>query len=394
MRLTWLHPLTESTGPFATVVIDASRDDPAGAQEVELRWRELAEDLTRQGAPHAVVDAIGAVVTEPTRQAGRLGRLLVATSDGVLLDEVLPEPPVRPHAGWSVVPQLMPVVRGFARRGSYVLALVDSAGADVTTVGWRVHDVDERHVDGSHDVLHDPGTGGWSQRRIQSRVQDSVRGNAGEAAGALATAVRQHAPDVVLVAGEEHPVSELLRQTPSAVSEQAVRLASGSRADGASNEGLKAQVGEAVRGRLADDRAVVLDRFSSALARQQGGVQGLASVVTSLQRAQVDHLLLHDDPTSDLTLWATGRPEQLAQSKEELAALGADVAQAAQQVPAMAAITWALVGTGAQVTLLEDGDTDLTDGIGALLRWADESTPGETPPSMPGHGEAPGSPST
>jgi hypothetical protein len=257
-----------------------------------------------------------------------------------------------------------------------------------------VHDVDEQHVDGSHDVLHDPGTGGWSQRRIQSRVHDSVRGNAAEAATALASAVRRHAPDVVLVAGEEQPVSELLRQTPSAVSDNAVRLASGSRADGASNEGLKAEVEEAVRGRLAEDRSAVLDRFSSALARQQGGVQGLDSVVTALQRAQVDHLLLHDDPTSDLTLWATGQPEQLARSTDELAAMGAGVAEAAQQVPAMAAISWALVGTGAQVTLLEDDDADLTDGIGALLRWADESTPGEAPPSMPGHGEPPGSPGT
>ena len=71
-----------------------------------------------------------------------------------------------------------------------------------------------------------------------------------------------------------------------------------------------------------------------------------------------------------------------------------------------AAITWAAAGTGAGVTVFSrdpedralDPDTDgepeprLRDGIGAVLRWPDRTTPHDAAPSMPGHGEPRGLP--
>jgi hypothetical protein len=123
-------------------------------------------------------------------------------------------------------------------------------------------------------------------------------------------------------------------------------------------------------------------------------------VVTALQRGG-SRLLLVNDPSSDLTLWATGRPEQLAIDPAELQSMGA---ADGQRTRADAAIVWAAIGTGAGITLFDDLPNDplddreaespprLRDGIGALLRWVDESTPRDAAPTMPGHGEPPGGP--
>ena len=80
---------------YGAGVIDAGRDDESAAREVELRWEAHARDLSALGAPDDVVKSLGDVVTAPHGRPGDAGRLTVATRDGVVLDLLLPEPPVR-----------------------------------------------------------------------------------------------------------------------------------------------------------------------------------------------------------------------------------------------------------------------------------------------------------
>jgi hypothetical protein len=400
MKLDWAAGLSGTTGPFATVSVDASRDEPDAAREIELRWQAHARRLADLGAPDAVVKALGEAVTAPHGRAGDVGQLLVATADGIALDLVLPRPPVRESASWGPVPQLLPAVRALNGRLSYVLAEVDSAGGAIHVVTpWG--EAASEEVRGDHDVLHRVPGGGWSHRRYQRRVEDSVARNADEVARALAAIVREHRPDLVLVGGEEKAVTDLLDQSPGEVTGRVHRVHRGSRAPGAGNEARDAEVAELVARHARERRAAVLDRFTGAEARQEAAAQSLPDVVAALQRGQVDELLLVDDPSSDLTLWATGVPEQLALDRDELGAMGAGTGERAR---ADAAIVWAVAGTGAGITLFardpedprHDPDADgeaeprLRDGIGAVLRWFDESTPRDGAPSMPGHGEPPG----
>ena len=51
------------------------------------------------------------------------------------------------------------------------------------------------------------------------------------------------------------------------------------------------------------------------------------------------------------------------------------------------ALIWALVNGDSGVTLLDPDQRELADGVGALLRWSDRSTPHDGVPSMPGHGD-------
>ena len=54
----------------------------------------------------------------------------------------------------------------------------------------------------------------------------------------------------------------------------------------------------------------------------------------------------------------------------------------AQEMDANVALVRAALGQDAGVTFAEDGAVDLVDGIGAVLRWFDESTPSEAVPSQ------------
>src|SRR5690349_2048031 len=295
MRIDWAAGLSGATGPFATVAMDVSRHDATGGHETDVRWEDHARRLAELGAPDEVVTALGATLTSAHGRPGDVGRLAVATAaDGVVLDVLLPVPPVRESTQWGPVPHLLPGVRALNDHASYAVAIVSSGGGEIHLV-TPFGEAARQEVAGDHDVLHRVPGGGWSQRRYQQRVEDSVARNAAEVAQELGRIVRAERPDLVFVTGQEKSVTDLLAQAPAEVTDRAVRIHEG-RPDDA--------IAEAVASWLRDRRAEVLDRFASAEARQQEAVQSLPDVVAALQRGQVDELLLVDDPSSDLELWA------------------------------------------------------------------------------------------
>jgi hypothetical protein len=124
-------------------------------------------------------------------------------------------------------------------------------------------------------------------------------------------------------------------------------------------------------------------QFAEQTGRAEAATEGLEPVIDVLQRAQVDELLLVDGRLRERTLWAgTGRL-QLGTSREAAAMTGAEDPV---EVPAEAALVWAALSSRAGVTLLDPGQASPADGLGAVLRWVDESTPRARVPSMPGHG--------
>jgi len=97
----------------------------------------------------------------------------------------------------------------------------------------------------------------------------------------------------------------------------------------------------------------------------------------------VEELFLHDDPSPTRTVWVGGEPLQLGANRGEVVSMGFGQPI---RTRADAALLWALVHSDAGITLLDPEDPDLADGMGALLRWSDRSTPHDGVPSMPGHG--------
>lgn len=379
--------LQSAAPPFASVTLDVTASDRATEDDLGLRWRAACEDLKAEGAPEAVIDRIGERVLAGTGLGGEHTMVLVADSDRVVLDRVVPGRPARPETGYGPVPVLTGLLRAAARFVPHAVVRIDHAGADIELVTSLDGRSEEEQVDGGHDELHKVPSGGMSTRRIESRVEDSWARNADAVAKELDALGRRHHLEVVAVAGEDDSWSELQHRVAGHVAERLVRLDSGGRAAGTSEEAEAEALREALDAHRATERARLLDEFAEQRTRQQRGVEGLADVVDSLRRGQVEHVLLRDDPTSTLTLWAGEEPLQLAMTEEEARAAGAEKPV---EVRADAALAHAVLGSGADLVLVEDEPVELVDGIGALLRWSDEVTPHDRAPSMPGHGEGPG----
>src|SRR4051795_12797517 len=58
MDVSFLEPVFTSSGPYATVCADVTHTTATADTELDLRVRAVAEKLTEQGAPEAVVEAV------------------------------------------------------------------------------------------------------------------------------------------------------------------------------------------------------------------------------------------------------------------------------------------------------------------------------------------------
>jgi hypothetical protein len=151
-----------------------------------------------------------------------------------------------------------------------------------------------------------------------------------------------------------------------------VQLEHGTRHDGGDDEQLRAAVDEAVARVAAERDQAVVDRYEQAIGRAAAGVDdalaaaGLSDTVAALRQAQVDTLLLVDDPSSDALAWIGPEPVHLALSAEELTALGV---REPVQDRLDAALVRAAAGTDAAVVTLAPGQLELTHGLGATLRY-------------------------
>lgn len=388
MKLDSLKPLLDHAGPLTTVCLDVTRAEEAGDRELRSRWNGVRRRLEQAGAPAATVEALADVVLRPTHVPGPHGRFVVAAGDRVIYDRVLAGPPVHEEAFHDGVPALMPAVQAEEEAVRYLLVEVDRSGADLSWSGIDVPEpTAEDHVEGGHDVLHkNRGTGGWSHRRMQSRVEDSWERNAEAVAGELDRAVTDHRPELVMITGDVRAVAMIRDAVGRATGELLVEVPGGARADGVKEDVFAENVHQVLEAYRARRREKEADRLREALGRGSGAVTALADVVDVLRRGQVAELFLVEDsvgrptPLDARQLWTGAGPLEIALRRSELAALGVPEATA-RQMRADIAVLRAATAQDAGITFAVEGTVDLVDGIGALLRWTDSATPHEASPS-------------
>ncbi|GAA4976458.1 Vms1/Ankzf1 family peptidyl-tRNA hydrolase [Kineococcus glutinatus] len=384
MKLDWLKPATEDAGTYVSLVFDATRNDETGAHEIDLRWQDARTQLARAGAPAAALDAVGEVAVQPTGVGGRVGRAVVATASGIVIDRLLPSPPLREESTAGPVPNLMPLVRSLAHDVRYVLVEMDRAGADVTVAHSDAPGTaEEQTVEGDHDLLHKVPGGGWAALRYQYAVQDSWDHNAATVAEHLDKLVARENPEAVFVTGDTKAMHSLRSKASQRVLALVEEVPGGSRHAGVKEEVFERNLAQALEGVRTRRRDRVVEQFEQEIGRTRtlqgpsstGGrglaVEGLTAVVDALRRSQVQVLLLRDDPTSTLRLWTGSDPLCLGASAEEVRALGEPDPV---EVAADAALVRAVAASDAEMELVAERP-DAAQGIGALLRYADPSTP-------------------
>ncbi len=387
MDLHWLKPLLGRPSPFTTVYLDATRTGPTGEAESADRWRAVRRSLEREGASVDVLDAIAEVLSVPTGVRGPHGRVVVADADGVVVDRVLSEPPSQPHAVHGPAPALLPAVRAADETVDYLLVEVDRNGADLTWAAGgtvrREGGPETESVEGGHDVVHKTREGGLD-RRSQTRAEDSWERNSEAVADVLDRRVAERGPDLVVITGDVRAVKLVCEALGQQAREITVEVQGGSRGEGVNQSAFAAKVDEALEQFRIRRRQGVLERFREAQGRGDGAVTALDDVIEVLRRGQVSELVLHVDALTsglaDRSLWVGPEPLQLATSADDLSSIG--VTGDAREMDANVALVRAALGQDAGLTFAEDGAVDLVDGIGAVLRWSDESTPSEAVPTQ------------
>jgi len=365
--------LYDHDGPFASVYLYATRASAEGDAEIHLRWRGLRGKLVEQGADGKTLSALDELADGTWELGGPRGRMLVAAAGQVLLAEETDRPPVREVARWSPLPDTLPYLVNRITRIPYLLVQIDRTGADITTV-LDEHDRRKFSVNGdTQHPLRKTGRDDWSERHFQNRVENAWESNSKE----VAQEIHRRRPlsvQLILIAGDVRAramVSDHLAKLlpPSVTIEQ---LESGGRAEGISQSALDAAVHDALLRQVWRIRRDGLARLEQAIGRHDYAVTGVTAVVEALRKAQVETLVLSDDPSSTLTAFVGPGPLDLALEESELKASGVEHIQ---QDRLDAAIVRALAGTGAGIIITPGGHDYLRDGVAAMLRYTDESTP-------------------
>ena len=392
MKLDWLKPLLGRTGPFTTVYIDATRNDPNGEAEVVDRWKGLRRDLERQGAPTPVLDEIEDVVARPTRVAGPHGRVLIADTEGLRVDRVLADPPVGGSATYGPVPALLAAARAADEAVTFLLVEVDRQGANLHWSDGTGPARDPAAPRGGRGRPRRAPEGqdrrGWHHDHSQNRAEDSWERNAEIVAADIDRQVAKRGPELIILTGDVREVPLLHEKLGHHAKELVVEVPGGSRAEGVKKDTFDERVNATLEAYRARRREAVLDHFRQEQGRGGAAVTQLGDVIEVLRRGQVSELVLLESvatpnsPIGDRRVWVGPDPLQIALSRGELAAMGVD--EGARELRADIALVRAALGQDAGLTFAVDGSVDLIDGVGAVLRWTDSSTPHESVHSQSG----------
>ncbi len=296
-----LTPVFQSTGPFATVFVDVGHDTESGAHQHELRVRAACDGLREQGADESVVERVAERLGEVVGQPSPVARVVVATADGVGYDEVAQVQVDRPLATWGPLPDLARWIEHRDATTSYVLAVVDHEGGDVSVHRSDLPTpTDVEKVSGDTENLHQVGSDDWAALKYQHRTENVWAQNAEEVAEHITRHVRGGVR-LVLLAGDPRAKS-LVHERLNQAEADVVLLDHGSRAEDGGDEALAAAVREALLDRVVRRRLERVHELRQRLGRGEAVASGIDEVADAFVRGQVETLLVDPGPAAELEL--------------------------------------------------------------------------------------------
>jgi hypothetical protein len=372
MHLSFLSPLYERGGPWASVYLDATHETEGARSENQLRWQAAAQHLHEAGCDPDTVASLGQAIADQPPRPGRYGLAAFAAGGEVGLVQPMPDPPRRSIATVGPLPHVMPLLTQRREHIPWLRVVVDHTGADLAgaTAGGLSR---SGEVVGTEQPVRKVQPGGWSQPRYQRSAEVTWERHAAEAAEAVAEMGDDIGADVLLVAGDPQSRPLLIEHLPPRWQRRALPVDFGSRGPGADPHRLDDFTQQAVAQVAAAETAGIIDRYRQ---QRKGNAQyGLDAAVAALQRGQVDTMLLIDDPSSTLSLWVGPEPTHLARHPDELEAMGVE---RPQEVRADAALIRAIVGTDAGLVVVDPAELPPEEldhtGVGVLLRYVDATT--------------------
>jgi hypothetical protein len=373
MDVSFLETVFSAPAPFATVCADVTHTTENADTELDLRVRAVAAQLTDQGAPAVVVDAVRSRLLEGNDGgwAGTLrGRAVIVAADGsVVFDQPLADSPREEVADWSPQPDVLPVLRQLPGRVPHIVVVTDRVGADITVSSLPGQPIEEREVEGDSFQIRKFQGGGWAHHRYQHNAENKWVHNAEDVAQNVSSMVRRLEPAFVLVAGDVRARQILTDRASDLWSDLVVTMDEGGRAAGADREPVDRREAELVAEHEAREEARAVEQLEAASAHGLS-VTGTALVVEALRKGQVETLVLADQP-DDEKLLVGDSPLEIGVDQGDMEALGAREAHA---VPGDRALLAAAVAGAAGVVVLPRAAMPGDIPVAAVLRYTDAST--------------------
>lgn len=360
------RPLLTAKGPFASIYVDDSHNEPNSTTQLEVTCRDVRRELERHGAQPGLTSVVEDALLQTHPPVGESGRMLIATADALIIDEHLPRPE-SPTVRLSELPYFLPIVRGGLDAPTYLVVAVDHIGADIAL--HRGHTVSSETVEASGYPVHkaeraDRGHYGEAQQRVDEMILKKVRA----VADRVTEIFDDRKVEEVFVVGEPDSRARLLSALPGRIAGHSAEL-QGTRGDGSRSEEIRRAINaEFERRRLARADAAV-QRIRAAEGRKSGlGVAGLTAVCAALRDGAVETLLIGD--LADRTVFADDRLNTIAPNPDVLSELGT---APTRTLRADEALPLAAVSVDASI-VCDEQHVDLADGVGAVLRYVDSNT--------------------
>jgi hypothetical protein len=288
-----LAGVLEQPGPFLSLQLTTEAKVENASPRNVARWKNVRRELEEAGVPAGLLGQIDGIVPDAHHWGQTLG--LVANNSGVLLTRSFAELPER-ESVWQFapLPSVAPMIEWDQRNAAHLVVVVDRAGAEIT--GW-VHgrrELEEEDVE--HD-RHDPHLrktkpGGWSQRKFQDKAENIWEEDAERVAQRVAELYDEFGARVVIVAGEVRARALLKEKLRSDV---AARLKE------AEGEADDAEVKRLVATAVAEDTVALIEKFKEERGQHDRAAAGATATLRALAAAQVDTLLVANDPDDDRT---------------------------------------------------------------------------------------------
>ncbi|MBJ6642938.1 Vms1/Ankzf1 family peptidyl-tRNA hydrolase [Streptomyces sp. BSE7-9] len=382
MQLSFLQPLFDRPGPWATVYFGPLQSDESGAKRRELSVREACRTLEEEGADAATTEAVRDALLRIGPAEDPAGRVVFATGGEVVLSHRLSRPPQRQIACWAPLPRLTPLLELAGQDPVCLVAYIDRTGADFELRG-AAGPRSAGQVEGEQHPVHRTASSDWSERHFQLKVENTWEHNAGEIAEALNAAYEESGADLVVLAGDPRERPAVHEKLSEAVRRVTTETEHGGRAAGSASPALEEAIEQARRRHTRHRVEEALDRFRAGRVgtdRPTEAVEGIPALVEAAREHRIDTLLVRPDgPELDRDTWVGARPDQIAARRSDARTLGESdptVVRADDALLRAAAVTAADVLV---VPPADDDGADATDiptgGLGALLRWTYETTP-------------------
>ncbi|MGA5148233.1 Vms1/Ankzf1 family peptidyl-tRNA hydrolase [Streptomyces griseoincarnatus] len=383
MQLSFLQPLFDRPGPWATVYFGPLQSDESGAKRRELSVREACRTLEEEGADAATTEAVRDALLRIGPAEDPAGRVVFATGGEVVLSHRLSRPPQRQISCWAPLPRLTPLLELAGQDPVCLVAYIDRTGADFELRGGAAGPRSAGQVEGEQHPVHRTASSDWSERHFQLKVENTWEHNAGEIAEALNAAYEESGADLVVLAGDPRERPAVHEKLSEAVRGVTTETEHGGRAAGSASPALEEAIEHARRRHTRHRVEEALDRFRAGRVgtdRPTEAVEGIPALVEAAREHRIDTLLVRPDgPELDRDTWVGARPDQIAARRSDARTLGESdptVVRADDALLRAAAVTAADVLV---VPPADDDGADATDiptgGLGALLRWTYETTP-------------------